>query len=237
MRLSTHIGAGIILFFLLFVPHQAHAAIAFDALTQSTTGTSFSFTTSGTNRMLILFVLSTTATHCVATYNGVSMVWNNIAQFGASGSDWNQVLTLTAPASGLHTLTFGTCASAASTILSYNGVSQTGQPEVNVASSSILTTENHIQTTITVLSANSLVVSAFGNFGGTPTSYTGLTQRGASSGTGIDVGEAFSQTTGSHLYGANLTSANNPWSQLTLAFAPAPNTSPIFNPFQFWDGF
>lgn len=204
-----------------FEAESTPVVVAFDAVTQATTSTSYSHTTSGTDRFLVVYVTTGANTHCTATYNGTSLTFQAIEQFGAV-SNWIQALTLTNPASGSHTLSIGTCTPIASATASYTGVSQTGQPEV-IDQYSLEASGSSISNAITTTTNNSWVVVGFGNYAGTPTGYTNTTQRGSALNNSLDIGDSNAAVTpaGSYNQGASWSSGTNEMAMIQMAIAPA----------------
>lgn len=194
-------------------------AIAFDNVLQTnSSSTSYSYTTSGSNRFLILTIVTGTVTACSATYGGVSLTLQKNQQWAAQ-SNWTQVLTLVNPASGANTLAI-TGSPLISTVVSYTGVSQTGQPEVTASKGQ--TSATSVSESITTLADNDWVFATFGNNAGTPAGYTNVTQRGTSLNNGLDVGDNNSPVhpAGSLTQGASQGGATV-WSMVQIAFAPA----------------
>lgn len=113
-------------------------AIAFDNVLNTTSSGSSSFstsyTTSGSNRVLLAFFWTTQVPSTV-TYNSVSMT--QVRSFSAFGQT-NYLYILTNPASGANTfaITWGANATIALGIASYNGCAQSGQPDNSNSNSS-----------------------------------------------------------------------------------------------------
>lgn len=121
---------------LLWFPSVSHAAIAFDATSEgNTTGTSYTLahTTSGTNRLLLVHLLTNNTTDIITgiTYAGVSMSRISAVQTDVGGNLFGYVYGLVNPASGTNNIVVS--ASASSLIglqdVSYTGVAQTGLPD------------------------------------------------------------------------------------------------------------
>lgn len=143
----------------LWFPNVSHAAIALDASANSGTGgatspstsLSWSHTTSGSNRLLVVAV-STGGTVSGVTYNGVAMTMG-VSHTGSpyGGSDY--LWYLANPASGANTITVTTTTSIATVGLSisYTGAAQSVPVDVtgSVASSgSVLSLSLNVTTTV-----------------------------------------------------------------------------------------
>lgn len=103
-------------------------AIAFDAVTTSSS-TTFSHTVgAGSNRILWVGATLGTSTITGVTYNGVAMTLSSSV---ASGSYTNYLFWLVAPASGAHNVVFTNSGGGffQNWAASYTGASQTGVPE------------------------------------------------------------------------------------------------------------
>lgn len=193
-------------------------AIAFDNVIQTnSTSTSYSYTTSGSNRFLVLYVVTATVTAVSATYNGVSLT-AQINQQWVSQNNWTQALTLINPTSGSNTLAI-TGSPLISTLASYTGVSQSGQPEVKGSTSG--TSANPSRSIIT-LTNNDWALFVVGSSSGTPTGYSNVTQRGSSLMNGLDCGDSNSAITpaGSYTQSATL-SGSSAWAVGQIAIAPS----------------
>lgn len=213
--------ASLALLFALLLPGTAFAAIAFDnVLITNSSSASYSYTTSGSNRFLALYVLTGASTNCSATYNGVAMTLQQNQQWQAQ-SNWTQMLSLMAPASGANTLAIGSCTPLVSTAVSYTGVSQSGQPEVSNKTSS---TGTGVSNSLTTLTDNNYIIGACGNNGGNPTAYTNWTERGVPPNNGMNVADTnAAQTIGAHTQGCSNVGAGggNIWSMVQMAIAPS----------------
>ena len=98
-------------------------AIAFDNKTRATASfTTISFTTSGSDRALVIHVESGGADNVAATYNGVSLTKQSAASRADSAGNRQTVLTLLNPASGTNTLSVTGASVNEVNVLSYTGV-------------------------------------------------------------------------------------------------------------------
>lgn len=104
-----------------------HAAISFDAASDSAGSASWNHTTSGSNRYLVVWILgNSTDTVTGVTYNGVSMT--RLVAAIDSADRWTYLYGLANPTIGTNSISVsGGIGYAIAT--SYDGVAQTGQPD------------------------------------------------------------------------------------------------------------
>jgi hypothetical protein len=140
------------LLIVLAVPAHAFAAIAFDATVTSVNPASntVSFTTSGSDRYLVVQVLSSPGdTVTGVTYNGVAMSQIMTSTFGAQA---NELWGLANPASGTHNIV-ASFSGAPSTVvidaISYTGAQQTTPIEATGTNSGSGTSASVSVTTLT----------------------------------------------------------------------------------------
>lgn len=166
-------------------------AIAYDnsAYLGNSANSSGSYTTSGTDRLLLVFMQGDSASNPAsmsATYNGVSMT-SLTSQYGRSAfSQYGMaVFGLINPASGAHTLAWnGGGDSARCIAVSYTGVSQTGLPDAT--SKSTITSGTTKTQSITTVAQNCWVAyQAYCNAGNVSIS-SGATLRQQSPGRNND---------------------------------------------------
>ncbi len=161
----------------------ASDAVAYDAVTTSSSA-SFSHTTSGTDRLLVVFlhIFSQTANPtATVTYNGVGMTLQETAENNFSVNRYIVVhaYTLVNPASGSNTVAItygGTYATTGASAVSYTGVDQSSP----VGATTNTTATGNPTITLATNTANSLVVGASSNRGGDVAPFTpgtGVTER------------------------------------------------------------
>ena len=167
----------------------AQAAIAFDAATDgenngfSTSTLSFSHTTSGSNRLLIVGVAGDgTTDDCSGggngvTFNGDAMTLVDKAQHTGQ-SRWTYAFLLVNPDAGAHTVlvTCGSTHFIGAVAVSYTGTAQTGQPDASNTNSG----DNGggtLTTSVTTVEDNSWTVLLAHDDGGVLTAGTGSTLR------------------------------------------------------------
>tara|TARA_Y100000310_G_scaffold115252_1_gene113818 strand:- start:2173 stop:2799 length:627 start_codon:yes stop_codon:yes gene_type:complete len=191
-------------------------AIAYDTSTEKGGTDSWSHTCSGDDRFLVLWVLAIPAsTVSDVTYDGVSMTESAYITF--AGGYKFYAFTLINPASGSNTASV-TGANTAF-LVSYNGVSQTGQPEV--VETKYDTGVTSISNTITTTSNNSWSLAGFTKNGGASASFTDVTQRIGSATGLLLVGDNNADITpaGDLTQDASTGSSLN-WEMIQLAIAP-----------------
>lgn len=201
-------------------------AIALDAVVNASFGGSatltktWSHTCSGTDRILFVNVLVGGITDIVTgvTYNGVSMTRVN----GQAADFYMSTYALMNPASGTNDVVV-TCSSSTNIIphsISYTGVSQTGQPEVNGLNSA--GAGSSITSSLTTISDNSWVMMFMRkNSGGSATAGASTTSRVDDSTYGLHCFDSNAAVTpaGSRSLIANH-STSSKWTVM-VAFAPA----------------
>lgn len=152
-------------------------AIAYDATSNGSGGSSYSFshTCTGSNRILIV-TTSTGASSgtSTVTYNGVSLT-----QQASRNGGYHQIWVLIAPATGTNTIQITTAgANGQAVATSYTGVAQTGNPEATngANSGSAVTT---INSSVTTLTDNAWVIAScsYDSFPNSQNAGTGSTQR------------------------------------------------------------
>ena len=197
-------------------------AVAYDAQTDVTNTTSFSHTTSGSDRLLLAFVsLYATGNPDVSaiTYNGVGMtkITEMSYEFNTNRFLETQVYRLVAPATGSNTLSItfaGTYIDTGVSVISYTGVDQTtpigatGTNSGNIDPTVTFTTSN----------SNSLVVAGAMVRGGDSAPFTpgsGVTERwdnNSGAHTSFDIGiwggEKAAATAGSYTVDATSSSTD-----------------------------
>lgn len=135
-------------------------AIALDTSAQNNT-TSFSYTCTGSNLVLVVAVLGdTTDTLTGITYNGVSLSF--VQKFQYPGDRWVYLYQLTNPATGSHTLATSGNTFSHIYAASYTGCAQSGQPDSSNSGNSTTTTPT---LATTVVAANCWMVGfIYGEF-------------------------------------------------------------------------
>lgn len=134
-------------------------AIAFDTVVSNTSATAtsltYSHTTTGTNRFLIVWHLSNTWDFSTGvTYAGVAMTLITKKQVGAT-SAWTYLYVLSNPASGANNIVISVSSSTLiyGTSVSYTGVKQSNSVDAS-GTSSITTAALNLSTTISTTVAN-----------------------------------------------------------------------------------
>lgn len=179
-----------VLLVLLAAVTPASAAIAFDAAggpqySGSATSITWSHTTTGSDRILIVFHHLASAAGDIGTgctYNSVAMTLIDKHQNTANGVGYTYLYYLVAPTTGANSVVCSTSAAAAQegASMSYTGASQTGQPDsfANSASGAQVTT---FTTTTTVVASNTWLVGVFADNAFASSAGTGTVRRTAAS--------------------------------------------------------
>lgn len=215
----------------LFTPFRANAVggIAYDSTaTGTTTGTSltFSHTTSGTNRILFVYVQlnSTTDALTGVTYAGTSLTFINKNTDPTNGY-WGYLYYMVAPATGTNNVVV----SLSSSVLlwaysaSYTGASQTGQPDANITNTA--TTGTSITTSLTTVANNAWIVTGARNYAANVTSGTNFTVRSAAFPIAIGDTNAAITPAGATSVTAN-SGTSSDWQVLLASFSPAVSANP-----------
>lgn len=131
-------------------------AIAFDNSTQNTaSAVSYSHTTSGSNRILIVKVTGTSTTVTGVTYSGVSMTQASVSTNIADGNVLVYLFYLKNPASGSNTVSISGPATCTSAAFSFTGALQTGGVDTATPYYNSVDESGDIALTINVTTANS----------------------------------------------------------------------------------
>lgn len=188
-------------------------AIAFDAVTTNN-GTSYSHTTSGSDRALVLYVLSGGADNITATYNSIALTKK--VTYADGGGNRITLLTLLTPSNGSNTVSLSGASINTSIVVSYTGVTAfSGQ-----------TSGNNTSTSLT-LGVTVGVTNSWVSTGGTsrvgphdPTPSTGVTNDRSGANTLLGVGDSGPEAIGTVNHTWN-NDANNENSLLGIALEPA----------------
>lgn len=223
-------GLSLLLLTIVAVPLSASAAIAFDTSVtlQSTTGTSltWSHTTSGSNRLLFVYLRSTDqATDNVTgvTYNGVAMTKINTITGDAFIRRTTSTWILVNPAIGANNIVVSGSPSAfiSGMSASYTGVAQTGQPDAQTTQNS---GASPVSKAITTVANNSWVLVGSAMDNNTPTNNTGITFRQSTFNVAIGDSNAPVTPAGAYTMAANGGSSGS-LVLLMVSIAPAVTTS------------
>jgi len=195
----------------------------------SATGTpdSVSFTCSGSDRLLVIGVMEGVGELNVTSlkYNGVSLT--KIGDSLVSGDRYVSLYILLAPAIGANDIDIEYNNGFLHLyISSYNGVKQTGQPEVNSEGTG---SGSSFSNTLTTISDDNWLVSAVKCRYGTISASTGASMA-IDSGSQMAVFDSNGDISPSGSYTMNyLTDISSPWASVVMAIAPAPapTASPI----------
>lgn len=207
---------------LVLLAGTAQAQIAFDAglYTGNTTATSqtTSFTTSGSNRYLLVAVWADLVSDLISgvTYNAVSMTL--IDKQLISGDRYHYLFGLANPASGAHNIVISASSSCflQAVVASYTGVRQTGNPEAHATAD---LTGTQIPMSLTTLSGNAWTVLTVGSSGGFNGGVVNYTQRARDTDFGgVEIGD-YGPITPPALTSMS-TTANSINSGLMVALAP-----------------
>lgn len=157
--------------------------IAFDATATGNVNAAsltYSHTCSGSNRILLVGVGTDASADCItgATYNGVAMTLIDKQQMSGDATRFIYLFYLINPASGANDIVVsasGGLRNIRSDSVSYTGAKQSGQPDASAKATNASTTD--LSVAVTVVAANSWIVS-FGNaIAAIPVAGTGLTSR------------------------------------------------------------
>lgn len=200
-------------------------SIAFDNVIANTSSTTFSFTTSGSDRALLILVERNTAGGDVsATYNGINLTSIGHIADGGSGLTSLQGLLLINPTIGTNTLVL----SGGGTVLSSTVVSYTGVSGLDVTASSNGNSPTG-SVNLTTVTDNCWVIAGF--LGAFVTSSANVINRGTS--TTPLVGDTANSITptGSVTQTASTAGGNTSWAAFQVALFPSTTTatSPQFN--------
>jgi hypothetical protein len=159
-------------------------AIAYDTVTHSgfSSASSFSFshTTSGSDRLLIVHVYDGNDRVTNVTYNGVGLTLvEDLLMTGAAAGQYIQLWYLLNPASGTNNVTITGSASMSlyASAVSYTGVEQTGQPDASTKQAASPNTS--LTTTVTTTDDNCWLMG-YAYRGTTISAGAGTTLRGGS---------------------------------------------------------
>lgn len=185
----------------------------------SVTSSTVSYTTSGSNRILFVGVIGNISTDVITgvTYNGVSMTL--VGKVNTPSDRWTYLFSLVNPASGAHsyTVSASTATNIATDAVSYDGVSQTGQPDATSSNTATATTT--ITTSITTATNNDwAMIFADGPTGATANaSGTNRVTNG-----GAQIWDSNVAITPASAYAIKLTGSSSGWGTLMASFAPFP---------------
>lgn len=193
------------------------SVLSFDNITQTNAATtSWSYTTAGNNRILVVSLLAGSGTAGSVTYNGVSMTLQGSPQFGGAQADWIHTFSLINPALGTNTISITQTSLLSSAAISYNNAYQIKNPYV--ATPSTQTTAGPVTASVTVNNPDCWVLLILGNNSGSPTGYSNATARGSSLNNGLDIADSNGAVTpGSFSQTATVGAGTNQWSVLQLA--------------------
>lgn len=159
-------------------------AIAYDNASHSgflnSTTNNLSHTTSGTDRVLLVYIYSTIDNVTGVTYNGTSMSFvNKVVMLGAAAGQYIHCYILANPTTGSNTVAVSSSSGLAGYVsaVSYTGAKQTGQPDGNNTQSVSSTTS--LTTSITTTDDNCWLVG-YAYHNGAVVAGTGTTLRGGS---------------------------------------------------------
>lgn len=203
-------------------------AIAFDNLTNSGIITiipgTFSHTTSGTNRLLLLFIEGDFAGDNVsaASYNGVAMTL--AVKAFQNANRWGYIYILANPASGANTVSITNAGAAnafLATAVSYTGAAQTGQPDNSIHVTGGASTS--FAASITTI-ANNAWIAGFTqqNGGAIQTAGSGTILRSSNNGDSYSISDSNGPKTPAGTGTLNFTTgSSSPWDSLLVSFSPA----------------
>lgn len=202
-------------------------AIAFDAVSSVnlffTTPGTFSYTTSGSNRVLILAIEGDNAGDNIGavSYGGTAMTLVQKKLFG--GGRWAYLYILANPASGSNTVSVANTGAANGyrvAAISYTGAAQTGQPDNSGQPTGVSSTT--FAPALTTVADNSwLLVFTQQDNGGTITVTTGTERIGSAAFDQYNLTDSGGPKTPAGSYAFGLSSGSSAtWSSLIVSFAP-----------------
>lgn len=200
-------------------------AIAYDNASHSAflngTSNNLSHTTSGSDRLLCVYVYATTNNITGASYNGVSMTQvDNQLMTGAAAGQYIYMYFLLNPASGANNVTVTSSSGMAGYIsaVSYTGVAQSGQPD---ASNKQATSPTTSLTTSVTTTADNCWLMGYAYMGNTMSAGTGTTLRGGSVAGILQAMDSNSATTPAGSDSLITTQASSFAGHVIASFAPA----------------
>lgn len=154
------------------------------------------------------------------TYNGTSMSLISKQAPHNSIDRWNYLFTLTAPDTGTHDVVMSASSSIfmGGHIVSYTGVLQTGQPEVDALTTAAAETSQ--APGLTTITDNSWLVS-YERSSQTSSAGSGTIKRNSDATASVFDSNAALTPAGSH--NLNMTAASASWNNHIIAIAPAPD--------------
>lgn len=211
-------------------------AIAFDAVTYATGGTgtslTFSHTTSGTNRILVVNIFQNDNagdTTTGVTYGGVAMTRVSVVQNTSSPYlSRNYQYILINPTSGANNVVISnTSNNLEAWALSYTGAKQSSQPDAFTTSTGNV---QNFTTTLTTVADNcwTVILGRAGTGGGSVSAGTGTTARGTVAVNEISGDSNGALSAGSNSMTLNFSAGAAQWQTNMLSIAPAsvnPNPS------------
>lgn len=140
--------------------------MTYDNSLSAQTTTSFSYTTGGTQRVLVVCDFTNTSTAPTHTFNGVSVPFSHT--YATAISTWLHVFVLMNPDLGAYTLTRTGGSGVTTNVWSGKDCKQTGQPKTNASNGGA--PSKPMTATLTVATLNSWVVAFYAGDRGIPTS-------------------------------------------------------------------
>lgn len=201
-------------------------AIAFDAAThsayQANSPLTFSHTTSGSDRLIIVYVYDGSNRTTGVTYGGVALTLvQDLVMTGAAAGQYIQLWYLLNPASGANNVVvsgtpdpIGVYASA----VSYTGVAQSGQPD---ASNKQATSPATSLTTSVTTVADNCWLMGYAYHGATISAGTGTTSRGSNAGGQLTAIDSNGAKTPAGSHSLQTTSTSTFVGHVIASFAPA----------------
>lgn len=173
-----------ILVAIILIPQIGLAAIGYDNASHSGylngTSNNLSHTTSGTDRLLMVYIYSTIDNVTGVTYNGTAMTFvQKQLMTGAAAGQYIHAYILANPTTGTNTVTVTSSSGLGGYIsaVSYTGAKQTGQPDNSTKQAANPVTT--LTTSLTTVANNSWLVG-YSYMNGSMTAGTDTTLRGGS---------------------------------------------------------
>lgn len=206
-------------------------AIAFDAISSKNADgsiasgtTTWSHTTSGTDRLLFLCVATySNVTISSVTYGGVALTLvKQLTPWWGAGTDQIAIYALSAPASGANTVSITTSGSARCHVISYNGAQQSTTMVATASATNYITTTFTATLDTTGTDGCWGLMYGVGGSGKVISASTNCTPRSTDATYQQLVGDYGPKTTGGS-FGISMTisGTSNRWGYAAVAFAPA----------------
>lgn len=201
-------------------------AIAFDTSVNQQTNSggaalTFSFTTTGTNRFLVVGdLVQSSATISSATYSAVTMTQAaTVSTANVASGETSYIHVLGAPASGANNVVLTPSASAtvAAVASSYSGAQQTSVVE---ASNTATGTGNSGTASVTTITDNDWLVAYLRANGTISTAGANTTFRGTPGGLGMSDSNAVQTPPGSFAQNFTATGGTGEWGMIVIALKP-----------------